>query len=305
MHRNRKRNTVAQISVSASMLVIGLCSLPAMGQNYQFGFQHQVGELATFNVSGPATGSNPDRQGDAVLNTVEYPSGDAFIHFYKPVDVSDIEYDGNASSWRVRGGDNCTIGLTGYYKLSSVGLESFHDLMLTAFRNNNLNNYLDAGSGISFSFIIEFDLVVKDNDPDPDDFGEILYFERGSGNGNSWLKIQAVDENGAPLGPWLVIGPNETVQTTPVTTVKSGQTIGTTAIDVSRLGVSEFKYLRVSNRMEDDDDDDDDEDEDDDDDDDDDDEESAYTGGGDTRPDFKIMAVMTNQAQLAEFVQYD
>lgn len=285
MYPSRKRNTVAQNSVSASMLVIGLCSVPAYGQNYQYGFQHQVGDLATFHVSGPATGNSPDLEGDAVLNTVEYPSGDVFINFYKPVNVSDIQYDGNTSHWRVRGGDHSTIGLTDTYKLSSVGPESFRDLMLTAFRNNNLNNYLDAGSGIWFSFIIEFDLVVKDNDPDPDDFGEILYFERGSGGGNSWLKIQAVDENGAPLGPWLVIGPNETVQTTPVTTVtSSGQKVGTTAIDVSRLGVSEFKYLRVSSHL---------------------DGEPAYTGGGDTQPDFKIMAVMTNQAQLAELLFYD
>ena len=157
--------------------------------------------------------------------------------------------------------------------------------MLTAFNNNNLNNYLDSSSGITFSFIIEFDLVVKDNDAGPDDLGEILYFERGSGGGNSWLKMQAVDENGAPLGPWLVIGPNETVQTTPVTTVTSSNgKVGTTAIDVSRLGVSEFKYLRVSNELN---------------------GEPAYAGGGDTQPDFKIMAVMTNQGQLSVVLNFD
>lgn len=286
MHRNRKRNTLAQISVSVSMLVIGLCSLPAYGQDYEFGFQNRVGALATFNVSGPATGNSPDVQGDAVLNTVEYPSGDVFISYYKPANVSDIQYGGDTTKWRVRGGTNCTIGLSGgAYPLSSVGLASFHDLMLTAFSNKNLNNYLDSSSGITFSFIIEFDLVVKDNDAGPDDLGEILYFERGSGGGNSWVKMQAVDENGAPLGPWLVIGPNETVQTTPDTTVTSSNgKVGTTAIDVSRLGVSEFKYLRVSNELN---------------------GEPAYTGGGDTQPDFKIMAVMTNQAQLAELLFYD
>ena len=70
MYRNRKRNSVAEISVSASMLVIELCSLPAYGQDYEFEFQNQVGELATFNVSGPATGNSLDREGDAILNTV-------------------------------------------------------------------------------------------------------------------------------------------------------------------------------------------------------------------------------------------
>ena len=123
-------------------------------------------------------------------------------------------------------------------------------------------------------------MVGKDDDPDPDDFGEILYFERGAGSGNSWLKMQAVDETGAPLGPWLVVGPNETLQTTPETVVyRSDQKMGTTSIDVSRLGVSELSYLRISNDVT---------------------GESAYTGGGDQSPDFKIMIVMTDKEQLAE-----
>ena len=159
--------------------------------------------------------------------------------------------------------------------------------MLEAFSNNNLNNYLDTHHNKAlWELTIRFDMIVKDNDEGPDEFGEILYFERGSGNGNSWIKMQAVDENGAALGPWLVVGPNETLQTTPQTAVyRADQKMGTTSIDVSRLGVSEFEYLRISNVVK---------------------NEPAYTGGGDQNPDFKLMVVMTNEEQLAELMgSYD
>ena len=134
----------------------------------------------------------------------------------------------------------------------------------------------------SIASLLRMDLIHSSEDAR----GEILYFERGSGNGNSWIKMQAVDENGAALGPWLVVGPNETLQTTPQTAVyRMDQKMGTTAIDVSRLGVSEFEYLRISNVVK---------------------NEPAYTGGGDQNPDFKLMVVMTNEEQLAQlFGGYD
>ena len=63
------------------------------------------------------------------------------------------------------------------------------------------------------------------------------------------------------------------------------QKMGTTSIDVSRLGVEEFEYLRISNYVHD---------------------EYAYTGGGDTNPDFKLMVVMTNEDQLKNMLgHYD
>ena len=60
--------------------------------------------------------------------------------------------------------------------------------------------------------------------------------------------------------------------------------MGTTSIDVSRLGVSEFQYLRITNDVV---------------------GEPAYTGGGDRNPDFKVMVVMTNKEQLNQIYAYD
>lgn len=269
---------------------MALSIAPAALAQYDFPFQFPVGQPATFYVVGPATGGSPDVQGDALLSQVEYPNGDVFIQYYKPVGVHGLWYSGDNTRWRVVGGTNTTIGLDQMYvygaadgnvnNVTAYDKEVFSDLMLSAYSNSNLNNYVDlSGGGPLFRFVIEFDLVLTDNDPDPDDFGEILYFERGAGAGNSWLKMRAVDENDVAQGPWLVITPSETVQTTPVTTVyNSTQTMGTSAIDISRLGVTEVQYLEVSNDVT---------------------GESAYTGGGDLQPDFKIMAVVTNEAQLS------
>ncbi|MEM7227407.1 MAG: hypothetical protein AAF432_01185 [Planctomycetota bacterium] len=275
---------------------IAALSASVLASGYQYDFQHLHGTTATFHVTGPATGSSPDVQGDAMLTRVEYPNSDEFITFYKPTAVHDFQWSGNKSKIRVRAGSNTTDGLSGDYILgaddgnssnvTSADVTAFEGHILTAMSSNNLNQYMDiSGNSNKVSFIVEFDRVVKDDDPGADDFGELLYFERGSGSGNSWLKIQAVDASGTPLGPWLVITPSETVQTTPTTTVyKSNQTMGTTSIDVSRLGVSEFQFLKVSNTLE---------------------GELAYTGGGDMSPDFKLMAVMTNTSQLAEDLYFD
>lgn len=270
---------------------------PLSAQSYEHAFQRPVGDRAVFNVAGTATGDTPDVQGDSFLTSVVYPSGKEFIFFYKPVNVHDVQYvGGERDHFRVVGGTQTKVGFQGKHTwgdadgddddVTADDVASFEADMRTVMGNTNLNNYIDLGNRHGeFSFIIEFDLVVKDNDPDADDFGEILYFERGAGNGNSWIKMQAVDESGNALGPWLVIGPNETVQTYPVTTVwRSDQKMGTTSIDVSRLGVTEFKYLRVSNDVT---------------------GEPAYTGGGDRNPDFKIMAVITNEEQLAAKMIYD
>lgn len=249
--------------------------------HYEHAFQKMYGRSADFHVSGPATGPSPDVQGDAMVDIVEYPSGDLFYFFYKPVNISDITYEGDRSRWAVKGGDRTTVGLSGEWKYEDETDESFAALMLEAFRNNNLNNYVDLnGSDPVFAFTMSFDRTVFDNDPGPDDFGEILYFERGTGFGNSWLKFQAVDKDGNALGPWLVVGPNETVQTSPHTTImRTDQSMGTTSIDISRLGVSELEFLRVSNDVID---------------------EPAYNAaaGSDFAPDFKIMVVVTHPVQL-------
>lgn len=278
----RRLGTTLTLGLVATSAGSAVASEPAA--SYSHSFQRLHGQPATFFVSGPATGGSPDVEGDANLESVEYASGDVFYFFYKPVEVYDVAFTGDATQWSVLAGARTTTDVRGRhmfadYDDSPTAVDQFGGLMLQAMNNNNLNNYVDLNSSSPrFSFTIAFDRVVKDNDENPDDFGELLYLERGAGYGNSWLKIQAVDEDGNALGPWLVLSPAETVQTSPVTTVyRMDQKMGCTSIDVSRLGVTGLQHLRVSNDLP---------------------GEPAYTGGGDLNPDFKIMAVITDTDQL-------
>jgi hypothetical protein len=257
---------------------------------YEYDFQRPFGARAVFHVSGTATGASPDVEGDAVIDAVEYRTGDRFEIFYRPVEISNIEFSGNHKRWQTRAGSRCTVGLSDSHvfgaadgQVDDVTAEDvavYEEQILAAFRTNNLNNYLDLESDDDsrFTFTIAFDHIVRDNDPGSDEVGEILYIERGTAFGHSWVKLQAVDEDGSPLGPWLVIAPHESAPTSPHARVyRTSESIGATAIDVSRLGVSEFQHLRVSNDVE---------------------SESAYNDGGDIQPDFKIMAIVTNKQQL-------
>ena len=127
-----------------------------------------------------------------MLTRVQMPTGDDFRFFYKPeaiVDLGYFGYPGYEKYWSVLGGSRTTEGLSATHRFSDydhseVAREAFANLTLTAFSNNNLNNYLDTSNNAAFwEITIKFEMVVKDNDPDPDEFGEILYFERGAGDG--------------------------------------------------------------------------------------------------------------------------
>ena len=289
---------------ACALAVVGaLCTPSIVGaQTYEFEYQAPVGGVATFNVSGPATevgGTVEDENGDAFLDSVEMPDGSVFTQYYRPVAVQGFAFtqcQGDAIA--VKGGANITEGMPGTHLLGDMvddgataeftndDVAAFSELVRDTFANQNLNSYIDmGGEDPDFEFILEFDLVLKDNDPEPDDFGELLYFERGRDGGNSWLTIQAVDANGDPLGPELAVGPCETVLTTPPVMVMGSnqQYFGAVAIDISRLGVSETSYLKVRKTLTTD---------------------SGYFDAGqsqeDFNPDFKFMAVITHPDQLSE-----
>ncbi|MFK7958902.1 MAG: hypothetical protein AB8G96_00115 [Phycisphaerales bacterium] len=250
---------------------------------YDHVYQYRVGQRAIFHMSGAAVTCG-DTQGSAILDAVEMPDGTLFEHFYYPQRVFNLCYSGNASSMSVRGGTNTQAPVQGQVRIGQAGdsngsdvsaadLEAFSELMLGAFRYPDVAHYVDLNwnCGTDWSFIIDFGVEVLDDDADRDDRGEILYFERGSCSGNSHLVFQAVDENGCPLGTPLVIGPEETLPTTPATVVS--QEFGCAAIDLSRLGVDRARYIKVMAA-------------------------TPGVGGfqhGEQNPDFKVMAVYTTE----------
>ncbi len=286
------------LSLSSALAVACSVACGTQAQFYDHDFQEPVGDPAIFNVVGDAVKDGPDHdsQGDAFLESVEFPGGKKFTQYYRPIAVTYFDAgDDTGRLLSVHGGSRITEGISGKWFLgdsvddggSSIAtdadVEVFSERLRHALASNNLNWYMDCGGNPVFEFILEFDLVLKDNDPEPDDFGELLYFERGTAGGNSWLTLQAVDEHGNPLGPELAISPEATYDTSPPTQIShSSQYIGATSVDISRLGVSETRYLLVrSTRTTD---------------------SGHYNvsrGGIDYQPDFKFMAVITDPEQIA------
>lgn len=256
-------------------------------QAYEHAYQHAVGEAAQFDMTGPATTGNAE--GDALIKSVTMPNGEVFDEFYRPVAISHFSYSGNANNFKARAGSECTVGVNTTVALKNVDgngsstaseedLAGMPEHILNVLETENLNNYIDTSTNDGWQFVMKFDLPLLDNDEGSDDFGELLYFERGSGGGNSWMTFLAVDENNNPLpgATPLAISPEETVLTTPRTVLAGGQDMGAVAIDLSRLGVTETSYLRVMRS------------------------ESGVGGytSGEVKADFKIMAVITNPSQL-------
>ena len=283
------KNRTIPILVTGAVLatIVAVAPTPSVSiAAYEFPFQEQYGSPAQFLVGGP--GVDRSSSGDVMMNRVVFNSGEDSRVFYRPTDVRDVSYVGDHHQWRVRGGNDITVGEPGVNTLgradgnnndvTQADLDAFAAAMLEAFQNRNLNSYVDHNGGGTFEFTLSFGEPIIDNDSGPDEYGELLYFERGAGNGNSWLKIQAVDAAGNALGPWFVIDPSETLQTTPQAILYGNQAVGTVAIDLTRLGVTEVEHIRVSNDVV---------------------GEYAYTGGGDLQPDFKLLAVMTDPVEIS------
>jgi hypothetical protein len=145
----------------------------------------------------------------------------------------------------------------------------------------------------SFSFVLEFDRVVRDDEAALDDVGEIIYFERGANTANSYLVIEAVDSSGSVVGNTLLIDPDEPVRCTPEAWVGVfsddlgyagwSQEMGGVSIDLTRLGVTELTRLRVRSArvgqdgLT---------------------QEMVSSGGKDLNPDFKLVVVQTVNVRL-------
>ncbi len=256
---------------------------------FDHAYQVPVSQAAVFSVVGPAT--NGDVQGDAFLKSVAYPNSQVFTEFYRPVEVSRLQVAAKDTlDVRIRGGDHITEGVQGLQVLQgfaggapSADIPAFSEALKEVMASQNLNYYMDMMGAPDFSFVIGFDRPVRDDAPDVSDArGELLYLERGTNGGNSWLTMQAVDADGNALGPALAISPEETFPTSPLFSIlNSTQQLGGLAIDVSRLGVSQVQYLKLSRSS------------------------AAHAGfeplaigGIDFQPDFKIQAVITHPADL-------
>ncbi len=292
------RQSLAALTIA----LVGGAGLSASAEPYVQRFQEPFGRQPVFHMAGNATDTHAqfDPTGDGWLASVEMPDGTVLKHFYKPVGIHRLTSGGDMGHNHhivQRGmpdsGFATALGRfsndSSDHNVTQADLIGFRDALQTSLADTKLTHYVDAiNTDPHFSFIIEFEQPLMDNDDGPDEFGELLYFERGAGNGNSWLTIQAVERDGTPLGPPLAISPDETAQTVPAIQLTHGdansaQRFGAVAIDLSRLGVSETRYLRVRHTI---------------------DSDPGYRSDipSDKAPDFKFLAIITHPDQLKEVV---
>lgn len=113
--------------------------------------------------------------------------------------------------------------------------------------NSNLNNIIDGEGRSEVKLDIEFEEYLSDNTSSGDAVGEIIVFERGM---NSDIYIQAIDKlGGKELWTKLFLSRKEmTYAGFDVDTIEIGaaQKMGYWRIDLSKLGVSNIKYVRIS-----------------------------------------------------------
>lgn len=239
-----------------------------------------------FHVSGPATTAG-GHEGDALLTGVSFGSAsfgaDDFIY---TANVSNVTYTGALGQFRIASGPKTSktdpdprVNTTSFQPIetldgdgTSVSAEDrrlFANEIRDAFRNRNLNNYVDLiDPGESYALTVTFASELVDNDPGADDdVGELLYFERGFGGSNSYVMI-GLDNDGQPVGSPLTVMAGQVVidprdesrfsplALTPRTEVSiydsAGNVIGAQemeglALDLSEaFGVDRIRSVRVS-----------------------------------------------------------
>jgi hypothetical protein len=249
---------------------------------------------AIFRVSGPVVESaDSGGYGDLRLDAVEMPDGERTTRFVFARRISGLVFDGPVGRLRLiagqRGADSWAdvLGLEAQdgdrTNVSQRDQTLFAERMLDAFDNPWLNEHVELSGNYRYEFTIEFEQTMVDDDAREDSFGEVICFERGAGAGNSWLRMQAVDENGAAQGEAIIVSPHEFRGTTPPAHVglfdelgarrNETEELGGATIDLTRLGVAELRFLKVSSPV------------------------AGHDGftGGETAADFKILGVMSRQ----------
>jgi hypothetical protein len=240
-----------------ALVVLGgllLSCSPALGTGH--------GSTIQVTVSSPCC-SNPSyaKEDDLLLQSVTWDDGTVCDQFIFASAVTDVAYEGSTYKLRVVTGHESTVGDPGVFhiqdedgdgdSISSEDLDLFADRILNAWNHNNINAYVHRRTNALFSFIVEYEEVIRDNDAGDDDVGELLVFEI---SGNSWVQIEAVDEDGNILGTPVVVGHYLKISPYNLYTRKYNNDgdptcghydIKAIGVDLSDLGVTEARRFRV------------------------------------------------------------
>ncbi|MEM9165658.1 MAG: hypothetical protein AAGB48_01390 [Planctomycetota bacterium] len=141
---------------------------------------------------------------------------------------------------------------------SDAAHAEFEQLLTEVFRNTNLNSFIDNHvRNPYFSFVLELEKPLKDNEPGADDqIGEIIFFERGAQVANSYILLEALDADGNVIGTPYLINPDTPIEMSPPVQAcvlnlnelkyRWSQDLGGVSIDLDKLGVESTSRIRVS-----------------------------------------------------------
>jgi hypothetical protein len=203
------------------------------------------------------------RDGDVLIRSVVWEDGSEFDQFIFASDVTDVEYEGSGNKLRIITGHESSVGTPGVFSIqnedgdgssvSETDKELFADRILNAWNHENLNSYIHRRTSAHFTCTVEYEETIRDNSPLEDDIGELIVFEV---SGNSWLQIEALDDEGNAIGTPLVVGNYHKVYPERLYTRKYSNNgsplcgsyeIRALGVDLSDLGVNEARKFRFSN----------------------------------------------------------
>jgi hypothetical protein len=227
--------------LAASMGLLAIAGLPT-----ELGAQ----TLMRFPVQAPVFAVDSGEGRGSVLRTVAFGERDhAHSGWIFPSAVTGFRCDPIGRTFGVEGDGGAWVEtLDGNEsELSGADFELMNERLLEAMSTPDLSAcFVSGGDRGHFEFTIVFPEAVTDNDAAEDDQGEIVFFERGAGGANSWLKLEVVDEQGRRIGRSVVTDPIGKVATQPPAYVGGEQRMDGVTIDLSLFGVSEMQRLRVS-----------------------------------------------------------
>lgn len=270
-------------------------------------FQNSISVAMLSMVSGLACAQdrqpifNVDYEGPSGTNTlmsIDFGGGLVFNKFIHATQASNFYMEGSSGATRIVRAPDSDVGPEPMKAPTASSSDSdkleFETRLTEVFQNTNLNSFIDnQGSSPYFSFVLELEKPVKDDEAgDDDSVGEIIFFERGRNVANSYILLEALDEDGNVIGTPYLLDPDTPIEMSPsvqaavfrgnLSYAGWSQDLGGVSIDLGKLGVSSLTRLRVSrptvgeNGME----------------------SGMLTGGRDLNPDFKLVFVQTYNVML-------
>jgi len=257
---DRPSRTLAALVALGTIAPAGLA--PAAPQSASTSTQFQV---STPGFPDPRHAVNAD----VLLDRIVFADG-AIVEassFVYPAEIRQFAYSGTTGNFRTVNGSDASVGLAGSHRLEAcdgnAASISLNDLRLfpaklrDSFGNRNLNNRSEIKNNTSFSMTVALATRVWDSNFELDERPELFIFEE---QGNSVVRVQACTELGELVGNAVEIRAVDLRSISPSKVwvgrfgtnglpISGSYELKVAAIDLTELGVTSVKWLRITNTL--------------------------------------------------------